>query len=178
MIEHNKKLSAAVHYICAECSDPGLLGSTKLNKILLFSDIQSYIKTGETITGAIYEKMQFGPVPVGIKQSTNYLEHNGKILIRKADPPKRYHDEYISLEDPDGDISVDGLDILLEQANYIMHNYTAREISDLSHNIVWESAAMGEEIPMSAYLVCIEGKIEDKDIEWANGVVSKMSKGI
>ncbi len=59
---NREKLKALVQYICFRCSDPSLLGKTKLNKVLYYSDFAAYVRLKASITGEQYVKHQFGPV--------------------------------------------------------------------------------------------------------------------
>ncbi len=62
MREVNKvKLKKLVYYICYCVSDPSQLGSTKLNKVLYYSDFGFYFKSGKAITWETYIKQQHGP---------------------------------------------------------------------------------------------------------------------
>lgn len=40
-----------------------VIGSTKLNKLLFFADFRAFKKLGEPITGARYQKLNWGPAP-------------------------------------------------------------------------------------------------------------------
>lgn len=43
MAYNAEKFKALVHYICWKVEDPRQLGATKLNKILWFSDVLTYL---------------------------------------------------------------------------------------------------------------------------------------
>ena len=60
------KYKNLVHYICFKCPDPTILGATKLNKILYYSDFFYYLKYGKAITNDTYIKQSYGPVPYAI----------------------------------------------------------------------------------------------------------------
>ena len=62
-----EKFEEAVHYICSTCTEEDRLGAVKLNKILYYSDMLHYAKTGASITGATYAKRQRGPAPKQIR---------------------------------------------------------------------------------------------------------------
>ena len=55
------KLACLIHYIVWKCSDPTLLGATKLNKVLWYADAFAYMERGTPITGVTYVKRPFGP---------------------------------------------------------------------------------------------------------------------
>ncbi len=78
------KFDNLVHYVCARCQDPSLLGAVKLNKVLWYSDAAAYLALGSSITGATYIKRQFGPVPRDILQARQRLMNKGAIIERDA----------------------------------------------------------------------------------------------
>ncbi len=58
-----------------------------------------------------------------------------------------------------------------------MLRLSAKEISDLSHDIVWKSFEIGENIPYyMSYIVFGSSNIEKKDIEWAKDVFQRSCK--
>ena len=76
-----QEFKSLVHYLIAECPDPQCLGSIRLNKALWFSDVQSYKKTGESISGETYIKKERGPVPKFIQECLDELEAQGAIEV-------------------------------------------------------------------------------------------------
>jgi hypothetical protein len=163
-----------VHYICARCDDSSKLGATKLNKTLFYADLAHYLETGETLTGATYKKLQHGPVPVQASSSISQLEKAGKIVQKTINRYGYKKTEYISLKDPSlNDLEKDEIDLLNVIMDDIINNHTAASISEASHDFVWEAAAMGEEIPMGAYIVSKAGKIESEDKAWADKIVAE-----
>jgi hypothetical protein len=173
MIIGNKKLNAAVHYICARCDDSSKLGAAKLNKTLFFADLAHYLETGKTLTGATYKKLQHGPVPSQILNSVFQLEQAGKLMTKTVDCYGYSKTEYISLQEPSlDDLEKEEIDLLGIMMDHICDNHTAASISEASHDLVWEAATIGEEIPMGAYIVSRAGNIESQDMVWANQVIA------
>ena len=78
------KLSRLVHYICNEAPNPKLLGATKLNKILYYSDFEAYLQLGAPITGEAYVKQKHGPVPKHILTVLDRLKESEAIAIAEA----------------------------------------------------------------------------------------------
>lgn len=161
-----EKFKNLVLYICNKC-EPKELGSTKLNKVLLYSDMLSYLYRENPITGEVYVKRQFGPVPKHILQILNELEQSGLIVIRND----VYHGydkrDYIPTKKPDLSMFT-GEDIsLVDAVIEWVCKQTAKEVSEASHNRIWELAEIGEEIPYEAFLASEIGEIDKEDIEWA-----------
>ena len=168
MIEFNKeKFKNLVLYVCNKC-EPKELGSTKLNKVLWYSDMLSYVYLKEPVTGETYVKRQFGPVPKHILPILNELELSGQIVTREIEYHGYDKREYIALKKPDLSLFT-GEDISLVDAmiEVICKEHTAKTISRASHDSIWELAEIGEEIPYYAVLASEIGEIDEDDIQWA-----------
>ncbi|MBO9471716.1 SocA family protein [Endozoicomonas sp. G2_2] len=163
------KFKSLIHYVCASCEDVSQLGATKLNKILWYSDVISYLKHGSPITGETYLKRQFGPVPSRVMSALNSLSDDKLITVRRAEHfgyPKK---EFISLKTPDVSevFSSDEIELIDEVVHKICNNYTATSISDKTHDEIWEMAKIGESIPYEAVLVSQLGEVDEHDMSWA-----------
>ena len=179
---HTDKFTNLVHYIIFKCAEnPSSLGAIKLNKILWFADKFAYLDRGETITGARYVKRRFGPVPDQIVEATDSLEAEEKIEIEE----KRtfvYKQRLLSYKQrlfysklPANTSGFDEQELELVDAliDVICKEHTAMSISDLSHDLVWEAASEGEEMPMSATLVAEPAEINQSDVEWAKKAIAR-----
>src|SRR5258706_11049650 len=70
-------------YISAESVDDPHFGSTKLNKILFYSDFRAFERFGEPITGAAYFALDEGPAPYLLLPIRRELEREGALEIRE-----------------------------------------------------------------------------------------------
>ncbi len=171
MTQENR-LKELVHYICYKCQGSDKLGATKLNKILWFADSLVYKQTGKSITGSRYKKLQHGPVPFEITSVLQELENEGKLVVKSHEYFELSKKKFIPLKQPlEGVFSRDELEFVDLLTEAICEGHTARSISDLSHDIAWEAAGMGEEIPLAAVLATDEAALNAEDIAWANNVV-------
>lgn len=156
-----------VHYVCSKADDPGLLGATKLNKILFYIDFLSYLSSGRPVTGEVYIKRQFGPVPRDILPVIEELRSQGALVTRDRTLYARPKRDFISLVDPDISMfepeEISLADVVIAK---ILYNHTAESISDLSHDEVWEIATIGEEIPYESIYASTSGEIDESDLEW------------
>jgi hypothetical protein len=174
------KLKTLVHYICDRAPNPRRLGATKLNKILFFSDMEAYLTLGQPITGEIYIKHQYGPVSKHLEEILEALEGDRAIAIAHA---SGYHvvtgepftqKLFVALYRPSlDDFSAEEISIVDEMIRIICTRHTARSISDVSHNIIWESAEIGEEIPYYTAFVHTLGEITPADVDWAKGEITR-----
>ena len=58
------------------------------------------------------------------------------------------------------------VDILNEAIDWVCDTHTARSISELSHDMLWGQAELGEQIPIGAATIVPE-EISGEDISWA-----------
>ena len=170
------KFKTLVHYICAQSHDPSVLGATKLNKVLWYSDVLSYLRTGTTITNETYIKQQFGPVPKHILPVMEELESEGAIAVRDVEYygyPKR---EFVALNEPDiSTFTPNEISIVDKILDVVCHKHTATSISMASHDAVWKLAEIGEEIPLYAVLASKLGEITESDVAWAKEKLTEQS---
>ena len=175
------KLKKLTHYICAKAPNPYQLGATKLNKILWRSDFGAYLHTGKPITGEVYIKHQFGPVPQHINEILRELRDVDKaIAISEASGYSIYMGEpytqrlFFSLTRPSlSGFTAEEISIVDDMIHLICTHHTARSISDASHDIIWKNAEIGEEIPYHTAFVNLLGEITPEDIDWAKSEFSK-----
>ncbi len=165
------KLKLSVHYIIAKCGDPRKLGATKLNKILWFADSFAYVYWGESITGSKYIRKPYGPVPKNIEKTKKQLIVERKINVQSR--KEKYEPVlYRNLNSPDvshfPENHIGLFDALIDE---ICNEYTASEISRVSHDDIWKALIDGEEIPLETLLVSEPGNYSNEAISWANQVV-------
>lgn len=161
------RTEVVAHYIIAR-ADPNKLGAVKFNKVMWFADLEAYRRFGKTITGQLsYEKRQHGPVPNKIVKSIRRLEQADKIATRDVPTFGGTRREHVWLKKPDvSSFSPDEVDILNEAITWVCDNHTAKSISELSHDALWEQAELGEQIPVGAATV-MPDDISGADIDWA-----------
>ena len=163
-----KKFVDTVHYVCNKADDPSVLGAIKLNKVLWYSDVLQYMVTGQPITGEQYVKRQHGPVPRHILGALDELVKSGRVARGKVDHFGFMKNEYISIVEPELDgFSASEIARIDEAFEHVCLNHTARSISDETHGIVWELAAMGEAMPYSTVFASSDGEIDEDDLAWA-----------
>jgi hypothetical protein len=170
IIRNREKLKALVHYVAACCDDPALLGSIKLNKVLWVSDLWAYVGSGTPITGEHYVKQQFGPVAPSMPGILQELQAEGKLVVRRTEAHGTNKVDYIALNRPTNISEVftaDEISLVDEAIRFVCEEHTAMEISDRSHDVIWELAEIGEEIPYSAMLASRLDGVTKEDVAWA-----------
>ena len=161
------KFNALVHFFIAKCEDPAHLGTIRLNKALWYSDIASFKANGASITGSKYIRRRRGPVPAKILATLRNLKAGGKIDIQEPKNSSKPR-KFISLVDPDVSCLSDKDKQIAEHELSMVVGHTASVISESTHDIVWEAAREGEEIPIVATLAANKGEVTEKAIKWAN----------
>lgn len=180
MTHSYERAKKVVHYICAKCPDASKkLGIIKMNKTLLYVDRCAYLHTGNTITGLTYVKQRYGPVPQHIRDIFQEMEDEGLIQTSREYPGAGMSGAWLfqSRKEPDmEEFSAEELHILDGVIQEIRDNHTANSISDASHNWAWELAEHGEVIPIGTCLIGDAVKPDSRDMEWADGVLSRLQR--
>ena len=169
---NEEKFKELVHYVCWKSEDPAKLGATKLNKVLWFSELNTFLRTGSSISGSKFVKRQFGPVPKAILQILDRLQDEQKIVIRDSDYYGRSKRDFISIKRPNLNVfSSEEISLVDKMINVVCEKHTAASISSISHDSVWEMAEIGEEMPL--YTVFAKrGEVTEDDISWARSVAA------
>ena len=136
---------------------PGL-GKTKLNKGLFIADALYYAHYEKSYTGCEYIKEKQGPIPNNECYSKIKNLLNRDILVQQYEdiPNQDYakHAYYINnslpnnqIENYFSDFDNDFIDILKATIRFIS-NKSAKQLSDFTHNDVYENAVMRKVIPL------------------------------
>lgn len=170
------KFKALAHLIIQESDDPEKLGAVRLNKILWFADTAAYRISGNSITGAKYVCRKNGPVPAQILVSIRELKNEGKISVEEPQFPHKPRLFKSLQQASDSLFSQWEQDFVKDLTGLICSSFSAYEISELSHDDVWDAACDGEEIPLTATLIKDSGDFPATIQHWASKVVTSYSK--
>lgn len=169
---NNEKLKEMILYISEKCSNQRAFGVTKLNKILWFSDVVAFKYLGNPITGTPYIRRDYGPVPKYIKEVKEELIQNKDLAIRHEqffnriqERPVHLRRAKVHLFSTDQLRTVDDVIAMLEDAN-------ADEVSELSHEKVWELLEDGEPMPYEAGFLSSK-PINQSDIDRTKALVKE-----
>jgi transcriptional regulator with XRE-family HTH domain len=142
-----KKFKNVLLYILERCAGKPNVGETVLYKLLYFSDFNHYELYEEHLTGAIYRKLPYGPVPQKLNMIINQMIEKGQLQRVKTDyhgyPQIRYlpmvKADLTALKASEKDV----IDRVIEQ----MSDWSAAMISDYSHkDLPWEVTDEGKDI--------------------------------
>lgn len=172
MYFNRDKFANVVHYICHKAENPAVLGSVKLNKVLWYADVIHYMVDGAPITGETYVKRQLGPVPQHMPSVMDQLVVTGRVARGKVDHYGFMKNEFISIAEPDlSGLTAEEVARIDEAFDHVCLNHTAKSISDETHGVIWQLAAMGECMPYSTVFASSEGEIDETDLAWAIGQI-------
>ena len=168
----NGKFEQLVHYIlwyCKEKHHTHHFGSVKLNKILWFLDVHQYCHTGHSISGEeYYIKRKFGPVPRHILAIIEDLAADNKLTVKGYTEEMRIDVAMTETGKPENLEFLDTEELkLVEQFCDKLVSATSKQLSESSHDAVYDAYGMGEKIPLAAYLVSEQIPPTKEDIVWA-----------
>lgn len=173
---NREKFKQLVQYICWRCDDPSELGATKLNKALWYADTMTYYMTGSPITGAIYVKRQFGPVPAAILPVLEELRADGSLAIRENDDFGNQKRDFFALSQPKiSAFTADEISVVDRAIEHVCKNHTARSVSEETHNDIWKLAAIGEQLPYYTVLAARLGEVTEYEVDWAKSQIQEMA---
>lgn len=140
--------------LAARSVDDRRFGLTKLNKLLFFCDFLAFRAWGRSITGAMYQKRQFGPAPLALLR---LLERMIDADACREVPRVLFgRDQRViqAIEQPDLTAFTDDELALIDDVLAELRHSSGAEVSDLSHEFIgWQLAEYGEEIPYETVFV-------------------------
>jgi hypothetical protein len=154
----SRKFKELILYFSQRGLDEGLvIGSTKLNKLLFFTDFEAYGRLGQPVTGATYQRLQWGPAPRELLWVRDQLLRDDE--VRWKEKPENEWDDVLVPE------SAANLDLFSQEEIAIadeifdeMRPYNATASSDLSHerSAGWRVQGDRETIPYESVFVSTE----------------------
>jgi Antitoxin SocA-like, Panacea domain len=149
------KFRQLILYFSKRGADEGLvIGSTKLNKLLFFTDFRAYAELGAPITGARYQRLEHGPAARAMLPVRNEMVeelHEAHFEERPADD---LNDVLVADRDPDLTLFSEDELRIAEAVFDELRKFNARGVSDYAHyrSAGWRVMADGEDIPYESAL--------------------------
>lgn len=148
------KFKELILYIAKRSFDDPFYGATKLNKILFFSDFLAFKKFGKSISGQMYRKLDFGPVPTQFQEVRDKLVQDGDAARQKTVIAGFEQDRLVHLRDPDLSLFSGEEIAIVDEMIDLLRTKSASEVSEFSHRFIgWQVARIGEEIPYETVYV-------------------------
>jgi hypothetical protein len=167
-----------LHYVVWKAGEKDGFGATKLYKILWFCDARTYMLQGAPITGEIYVREKYGPLPRHALSVIAELRTEGAVRTSIDDYFGKTIRRFHSLRAPDKlSLNEREREIVEYWVEHIAEDHTADSISDQSHDYTWEIAALGEEIPYHAIFATRIRDPEGEELEWASRRAKELGLG-
>jgi len=160
----NKKFREVILYISRKCETDPKFSMTKLNKILFYSDFIHYARTGSSITGQQYQKLEFGPAPRAMKPICDQMEASRELAITPREYYGLIQNKPIALREPEIDVlsarEISIIDSVIEK----VWRFSANQISSISHGFIgWQIADIGETIPYGLAWIETEPEFSEEE---------------
>src|SRR6267142_5186231 len=155
------RLKELILYIAQRCESDPTFNSTKLNKILFWSDFGCYIQHGSPVTGVAYMRLPKGPGPKHLLPVRQEMVDDGEIIIRKIQKIDWTANKVIPLREPNLDLFTPQQISLVEQIIQECWGKTADEVSEASHGIAWRVVGDKDLIPYELAFLSDEPPTEE-----------------
>ncbi len=149
------KFRELVVYIAERTADDPAFGDTKLNKALYFSDFLGYSHLGRPITGARYQKLEFGPAARALVPVRGELEREGAVSTEMRRVGRKHARVTVARRQANRDLfteeELELVDAVVEQ----IKGHTATSASEMSHeqSAGWNLVALRDDIPYNTALI-------------------------
>ncbi|MES2778488.1 MAG: type II toxin-antitoxin system antitoxin SocA domain-containing protein [Bacteroidota bacterium] len=140
-----QKFKQILLYILERCAGKPNVGETLLYKLLYFCDFNYYELHEEHLTGAVYRKLPFGPVPQKLDVIINQMIEKGELKKFKAPFHNYNQTRYMPLVKPNlthlNGAEKEMIDRVIEQYS----DWSGAAISEYSHkDMPWKATKEGD----------------------------------
>jgi hypothetical protein len=162
--EDNNKFRELILYIAKKSEGDDTFGATKLNKLLFFSDILSYLRLGKSISFQEYQCIERGPAPRKLLPIRDELIAEGSATIEWVNFFGYPQEKLIATREPDlKSFPKEEIDIVDEVINQ-WWGTNGSTISKCSHELIgWQYADEGETIIYETSLISNRDLTEDEE---------------
>ncbi len=136
-------------FVALQMEDDPAFGATVLNKVLFFSDFFAYRFLGMPITGASYQKLDYGPAPRRLLPEQAQLFADERAMIVERTRGGQRQKRLVALDKPDLDLFTGPEIDLVNQVITLLRGQGAVRVSRVSHrsSVGWLAAELHEDIP-------------------------------
>lgn len=135
-----RKFKNILLYLLEKCAGKPNVGETVLYKLLYFADFNHYEEHEQFLTGAVYRKLPYGPVPLHLDQVLEKMIESGELQKIKTDYFGFPQTRYLPLNKADLDLLSGAEKETLDQVIDRYSDWSASAISDFSHkDIPWKA---------------------------------------
>jgi hypothetical protein len=150
-----RKFKEMVLYFARRGRDAGLvIGSTKLNKLLFFSDFRAYWRFGQPISGARYQKLPRGPAARQFVPMRDRLLADGEVEW-KPKQENEWDDVLLPISQPNPQVFTTDELAIMDEVFEMLRPFNAEATSDYSHlrSSGWQLVEERDDIPYESAFV-------------------------
>lgn len=141
------KFKNVLLYILERCAGKPNVGETVLYKLLYFSDFNYYELYEEHLTGALYRKLPYGPVPQKLDAILIHMIEKKQLQRIKTSYHGLPQTRYLPLEKADLTVLMASEKEVIDRVIEQMSDWSATAISNYSHkDMPWLASKEGEVI--------------------------------
>jgi len=168
----DERLRELIVYIAGKFLACEFFGVVKLNKTLFHSDMLSFRRHGEPITGSKYKKDERGPVPVRILPVQKQMEARNELRVLREDKYGLTERRLVPLRQPNLTM-FSGRDIaIVDEVIERLWQKTGSQVSQESHGVQWNTRALEDLIPYEASYLSDE-PVTPADVERTAALAKK-----
>jgi hypothetical protein len=153
--------------------DPGF-AATKLNKLMYFCDFEAYRRLGHSITGARYQKLEWGPAAVEFLPLQDELFRDQRARLEERERGGHTQRVTVPLSPADAAVFLPEEIEVIERVIENLRPFDATGSSDLSHreSAGWNAVEEREVIPYGTAVFSMR-KIPQEDIDRARQLAAQ-----
>lgn len=143
------KFKELVLYLSRESAEDEGFGMVKLNKLLYRADFEAYRLLGRSITGATYERQEYGPVARELPLALDELAQSGHVIWNRVETGPYTRKVPEAREQPDRTLFAEEELAIVRRTLEELAAYGGKTVSEWSHeeSVGWNLVKDGEEIP-------------------------------
>jgi len=170
-----QKFKELILYIAEKSADDPSFGDTKLNKLLFFSDMLHHAIHGTPISGAVYQKLEFGPAPRRLLPVRREMASDKDVaVVRKG----RAYARTVTVNRRSADLrlfstaEIDTIDDVID----LLRNHDATEVSEMSHRLSagWQHGMMHEDIPYDSIFLSVTDQLTPHEIQRGQALAAEL----
>jgi hypothetical protein len=167
------RFSQLILFIAERCESDPTFSAIKLNKILFYSDFESYARFGTPITGVAYQKLPQGPAAKAMPRVLDEMQQDKLIrIIKEAVRGAAVRERVVPIRPPaDPIFDREQIDIV-EQYIRLFWKRSANWVSKYSHGMAWKLAEMNALIPYDAVFIS-DALVTQPEVDHVKELASK-----
>jgi hypothetical protein len=160
--EDERRFKELILYISQKCAHDKKFGSTKLNKILFYSDFLAYGNLGEPITGFEYQRLEQGPAPRKLLPIRKAMIKRGELGLQEVRlQGAKAQIRTVNLRSPDLKVFTASQIAIVDSVIEALRDADADAVSELSHRMAgWKAAHFKETIPYETVFISADPPTE------------------